>query len=269
MIIPRFKSSKEVIENVFRDNGYQREIPWLDLIYWIYEALELIGNTKQYVIKIKGVNNDPAMDITDYKAKLPCDFHKLIWILVDGFPARLQSGGSIHLLAGDCCDDISESVANGETWVDNAGNMFNSALGGVSGAFAPGAKVITYDINNDYITISQQEGKVCMGYYAYALDDEGFPLIPDDLKYKLAVTKYLTKKLDFIEWRNGNLPLEVYRESEMDCNWYMGSASNNVKIPDVAEMEILKNNLLRLKPRNSDYNSMFKYLGHPEGRKFR
>lgn len=259
MIISKFSSSKEIVENVYRDNGYQTELPWVDLQYWIYEALELLQSSQQYIPKVAGVNNFPALEIENYKAVLPCDFHKLSWILVNGCPATLQEGATLQLLDGDCCDNFTTSIANEAIFKDGFGNIFSSGLGSISAIGS--CKDITFTLNNNYLTLSVKEGTVCMGYLAFSLDSEGFPLIPDDNKYKIAITKYLTKKLDYIEWRKGNLPKEVYDNSEEQCNWAMGSASNNVKTPDVHQMEAIKNSLLRLMPRNTQYKSLFRYLG--------
>ncbi len=258
----KYISIKQIIEELYADNGYQSELPWTDLLMWTEEALELIGHPRQYLRKVTGHKDDPALDITNYKAKLPCDFHKLEMIAVNGYPARYAGNTFHHLLGGDCCDISTVSGAIGVEYMDNFGNIFDPSLSkfpySVSGD-------ISFDLNDEYITLSVKEGKVCIAYLAIPLDEDGFPQIPDDISYKLAVKKYLTMKLDYIEWRRGDLQPQVFQHSEREWDWYVGQAGNKAKMPDLAMMESLKGQMLRLKPEV--HEGTFKFIGKGEIRK--
>jgi hypothetical protein len=258
----KYINVKQVLEELYADNGYQHELPWVDCLMWVEEALELIGHPRQYVRKVTGHKENPDLDIDNYKAKLPCDFHKLERIAVDGRYARYAGNSFHHLLSGDCCDIDSTSGDLGIEYRDNFGNTFDPAL-----SATPYTEIgdATFDLNNEYLTLNVKEGKVCIAYLAFPLDDSGYPLIPDDIGYKLAVKKYLTMKLDYIEFRRGDLQPAVYQHSEQEWAWYVGQAGNRAKMPGVAEMESIKNQMLRLKPNVAE--GSFKYLGSKEIRK--
>ena len=259
-----FISFREILEKVYADNGYSYELPIADAVTWMSDCMELIGHPDQYEIKITGHKEYTPFDISNYRAELPCGFHRLKQIAIDGFPA-FPSNHSFHqLMDGDCCglDDISAIL--GDTFVDNFNNEFNTALGT---RFR--SEPVTYSLNNDFITLSAKEGKVCMSYWSILLDDEGYPMVPNDVSYVQAVTWYLTKKLDYISWRKGEISDKVFAKSEQEYEWYVAQASSRAKMPDVDKMENLKRQLLRLKPNPDHYNGFFKYLATPESRKLK
>ena len=84
MFIEKYTSTKEVINNFFRNTAYNEHVNLGDMAYWVYEAMELIGNPLQYIPKVVGHRNDSTYDLSDYRVELPCDFHRLIAISVDG-----------------------------------------------------------------------------------------------------------------------------------------------------------------------------------------
>ena len=133
----------------------------------------------------------------------------------------------------------------------------------IQGSYAP----ITFDINSNHITLSTKTGKVCLAYLAIPTDEEGLPLIPDDVSYKLAVKKYLTMKLDYIEWRRGTIAPQVFDHSEREWMWYVGQAGNTAKMPSVDGLEAIKNATMRLLPRVNAHETFFKGLGSPSIRK--
>jgi hypothetical protein len=53
----------------------------------------------------------------------------------------------------------------------------------------------TYIIDCDHIKTSFSEGKVCISYMAFPVDDECFPMVPDDISYREAMFWYIYKKL--------------------------------------------------------------------------
>ena len=196
------------MEELYADNGYQHELPWIDAMMWTEEALNLIGHPRQYVRKVTGHKENPNLDIKNYRAQLPCDFYKLEQVAVNGQPAEYSGDTFHHLLDGGCCGIegftnlaayISEqnwgtlvktTNGNGTSSYEERNDIQSNTSGGLMsfdltdvmlGDYAP----ITFDLNNNNITLSAKEGKVCMAYLAIPTDEEGLPLIPDDTSYKL------------------------------------------------------------------------------------
>lgn len=287
----KYISLNSIMEQVYADNGYQFELPWVDVMMWTEEALNLIGHPRQYVRKVTGHKANPDLDIKNYRAQLPCDFHQLEQIAVNGMPAEYSGDTFHHLMDGACCgiegfanlaahvqeknwgtlvkvtegDGTARYEQRGESEMnnlnlDNSGIMSFDMTVEADSSFNP----ITFDLNNNNITLSAKEGKVCMAYLAIPTDDEGLPLIPEDTSYQLAVKKYLTMKIDYIAWRRGELAPGVYDHSEREWMWYVGQAGNKAKMPNIDQLEAIKNMTMRLLPNINAHETFFKNLGSPE-----
>ncbi len=193
MQIGKYISSKQIIWEVYRDSGIQDQISYGDCYEWLVDCLSLIGNPNGMVHKVTGHVDNPNLDITNYRAKLPCDFYKLRQIAVNGFPAYPASGNFHQLMEGSCCgtDELGTLTTDG-TIVDNFGNTFMTNLGSRT-VSTP----LTYELNDDYITLSVKTGKVCISYLAHPVDECGLPMVPDDISYKEAVKKYIIMKIDY------------------------------------------------------------------------
>jgi len=268
MIVNKFISSKDIINQVYRDTGSSEDLPIADMLSWIYEGLEIMNQPIQYIKKVTGHEANPNLNITNYKAPLPCDFHKLVQIAVNGMPARYSNSTFHHLLDGTCCG-LQNSVDTADTFIDNFGNSFSpqaSTLFSTSNIY----DVVTFDINNDYLTLSIREGEVCIAYLAYPTDDEGWPMLPDDMSYRVAITKYLMMKLAYINWikdATNNGKRAIFEHSEREWAWYVAQSTSKSKIPSLEEMESLKNQHLRLIDKINQHDTFFKTLGGKENRK--
>ena len=252
----KYISLKAIMEQVYADNGYQFELPWVDCMQWAEEALNLIGHPRQYIRKVTGHMEHPNLDIKNYRAELPCDFYSLEQIAVNGLPAEYSGNTFHHLMDGACCgvegyttlaNDIKErnwgelvKVTEEEGYgasyyVERNDDLSNTEDGVMAfdmstmadSTFTP----ITFDINNNNITLSVKEGKVCIAYLAIPTDINGLPLIPEDTSYQLAVKKYLTMKIDYIAWRRNELQPAIFQHSEQEWAWYVGQAGNKAKMP--------------------------------------
>lgn len=260
MIINKFISTKSVIEGVYRDTQTTADLPWADLIYWCYEALDLIGAPQQYIPKVTGHKANPNLNISNFRAELPCDFHKLVQMSVNGLPVRYTGNSFHHLLSGECCGFDSNSQI--DTFVDSFGNRFSPQNSTMNSTNVYDS--VTFDINNNFITFSTKEGQCCIAYLAYPTDEEGFPMVPDEISYKIAVTKYLMFKLSYVDWikdPDSRGKKAVFDYNEREWMWYVGQASNKVKIPDLEQMESLKNQVIRLIPNINEHDTFFGYLG--------
>tara|TARA_R100000329_G_scaffold128063_1_gene106816 strand:+ start:1245 stop:2162 length:918 start_codon:yes stop_codon:yes gene_type:complete len=296
----KYISLKAIMEQVYADNGYQFELPWVDCMQWTEEALNLIGHPRQYIRKVTGHKSNPDLAIKDYRAHLPCDFYQLEQIAVNGRPAEYASNTFHHLLSGDCCG-VEEDMSSGlyynseqiitRNWgqdvltydeetqsysyqardledMENLNLMSDGTQEFYLGnGGAQENRRITFDINNNHITLSVKEGNVCIAYLAVPTDDDGLPLIPEDTSYQLAIKKYLTMKIDYIAWRRGELRSDIFQHSEQEWQWYVGQAGNKAKMPSIDQLEGIKNQVMRLLPNINAHETFFATQVSPEIRR--
>ena len=229
-MITGYKSIKTIMAGLYRDLGYNTEINFGDAIEWCGEALMMIGAYSQFTEKQK------CVEVCNHAADLPCDFHKIIEMNYDGRPIMWATNTLISLYGCEgckvptCCTDeyfyISEST----------------------------------------IKASFKEGKLCMTYLAIPTDEEGYPMIPDDVYFDKALKAYCTYMLDRIEFRKGKLPEVAYRDSEKDWLFYVNSARGAANMPSLGQLERLKNVWVRLIPKTNEFNKNFINNGNQERR---
>lgn len=229
-MITGYKSIKYIMSGLYRDLGYNTEIDFSSVIEWCGEALMMIGAYSQFTEEQK------CVEICNYQAELPCDFHKLIEMNYDGKPIMWASNSMISLYGCQgckvptCCTDE------------------------------------TFFITETTIKASFKEGKLCMTYLAIPTDEEGYPLIPDEVYYDKALKAYCTYMLDRIEFRKAKLPEVAYRDSEKDWLWYVAAARGAANMPNLQQLERLKNVWVRLIPQQNEFLKNFNNTGTPEKR---
>lgn len=265
----KYISLKAIISDLYGDNGFQDSEVVEDFIRWTVEALKLIGHPLQYRRRVTGFGDTPNLKIENFRAPIPCNIYKIEQIAVNGHPARYSSSSFHHLLGGDCCGaenttSHSGGPVSGGFYIDGFGNEF------VAGAFNSGVPCgITYDLNSDCITLSVKTGEVCIAYLEFPFDEDGYPLIPDEVSYLLAVKKYITMKVDYRNWRkdaSSQGKRILYKDSQTEWEFYVGQAGNKAKMPSLDQMESLKNSLVRTFKSFNQHGKGFKGLGEQQRR---
>lgn len=223
-MVRTFVSLKTVIEKVYRDNGINEELPFDSCVEWCAEALFFIGAFSQFEVKTE------KLTVANNKASIPCNFINLIEISHNNLPMYYKGKG---LTANYFCEDCKV-------------NLYYNGCEGYFFYFQ-GTNIIT----------SFTEGEICITYTAIPIDEENYPMIPDDEYYKKACASYITQNLDRIEWRKGKISDKVYLASRDDWDWYCSAARGSANLPDLAGLENLKNVIVRLIPAQNSYQSFF------------
>lgn len=265
----KYVSIKEIAERVYGDTGIEKEIIWEDIIRWSVQALNKVNHPLQYRRKVTGHISNPNLDIENYRALLPCNIHSIEQVLVNGCPARYSGDSFHHLLSGECCglestqpfgntSEISEGF-----YIDGFGNEF------LAGFPNQTYSEVTYDLNDEYITLSCKEGQVCIAYLEIPTDDEGFPMVPEHESYQEAISKYITMKMDYINYRkdpSNQAKRMLYEDSKKEWAWYVGQAGTAAKGLSIDQMEGLKNQMVRTFHNFNHHSSTFRNLGTSQKR---
>lgn len=279
MINGRLISSYEIIDRVLRDGDY-RDIDFnlSSLLEWTAECLDLIGCPASLVDTIA------CIKIENNRGTLPCNLHTIKQTTGLTIPtgyqfAMRETNNTFHPLflnnlgiAGTINPDQPIAYdANGNPTY----NFYNYPATIPKEAVAtPGYfNDATYRVNDNFIFTSFKDGaNVLMSYRAYPVDLNGFPMIPDNEKFRQAVQWYLMAKLDYKMWRIQKISDKMFNYSETQRDWYIGAATTSGLMPSVDGMESMKNQMLHLIPRLNMHMEMFENLGQREmltfGQKF-
>jgi len=121
------------------------------------------------------------------------------------------------------------------------------------------------------LRFSFREGYVAVAYTRQVVDkDTGYPMVPDNISFREAITMYCTMKIlrrQCYAGRQGTCNLA--KEAEDQWDWYCGQASNLDKMPHGEdEHQNLLEQRQYILPRQNRYYGFFGNLGKKEFRKF-
>ena len=194
----------------------------------------------QYTIDFIGIfgfpeiyeDKETEIDICDYRGQLPCDLIEIIMVK-------------------DC--------------------KTNLPLRSMTAAFNPGGKYYNhlrqepqFKTQNRVIITSFPEGKLIMAYKAIPVDDEGLPLLINNIKYLKALELYVKCQLFTLLFEEGKLTQAVLHHTEQEYSWAAGQLEEEFKTPSEAEMESITNMLHTILKRDSDFINRYERLGNKE-----
>jgi hypothetical protein len=255
-MIYKYTSCKRVIAKVFQDLDLQEEPHRvLDFIDWIGEGLKKIGSFPQMVTKTLGKEGYPLLVIDEYQAKLPSDLHTINQVAFardpNGpfFAMRYATGSfsSNHVVtnAPDPTTDANRTQPNSENNTIFSYDWF-------------------YNIQGGYIKTNLREGNLMISYQAIPVDEDGFPLIPDDESFLEALYWYINMKLLYPEFRSGRVRDAIYYDAKSSWNYYRKQAYGNAMMPDGDQLESIKNVWNKLIPEINANRTFFSTIGQQE-----
>ena len=279
MAIYKTISSKVIVRKVFRDINPNTD-NWVDdAIEWIGEALEHIGSAPQLIKKTC------VLTMKDYKAALPNDLFYINQVALNE-----TEEGVIISQQMDTLLELIDDIVNGTRTSNYTLNEINSRLQvlenqlGESDNMSILNKCQTnfpktadcpdcindnnlpfrcYYVEADKIKTSFSTGKVCLSYMAFPIDDECFPLVPDDISFKEAMFWYIYKKMllgNMAPSQNGI----GYEFAEMQWKYYCTQARNAANFPDIDGYESFMDQWVRLIPNINRHAEGFAGLNQRE-----
>lgn len=223
-MVYKFTTIKEVIAKVYRDLNLSEEGRWQDMVEWAAEAIEHIGAYPQYIRK--------TVDITieNHRGLLPCDFVKLETAATKNGNWLKPSQSAFDFNYGK---SATADLLNNGMWED------------------------AYTIDNCWMKVNFLEGTVTISYMAVRTDEDGFPMVPDDVSYKEALYWYIVSKLYYPDYLRGTMAQYVYRDIENNWQRYCSQARGNAYMPDLNELESIKQMWVRLLPSINNHSLDF------------
>jgi len=218
-----------IIERVYRDYGFDLEIKFDEVIEWIWDVMSLIGAPQPLVDKITdGSDNMPEpLTITNYRGELPCDVHSVF--LARDYESKMPM------------------VCKSSSYLRDMDQIYQRE------------SQYSYTLNNNYIFTSFEEGQVELHYRAFPTNALGMPLVPDDIKFIMAVQAFIAERIGFRLFMQDHMTERKYNKLEVDRAWYIGAAGTAAHIPSIDEMESIKNRFLRLRIHTDLHNTSFIY----------
>lgn len=193
-----------------------------------------LEQTVGYVIKFNSIFNVPQLyntkyatiKINEYRGELPCD---LIAI-----------------------NQVKDSLSNLVIKEIN-GTFFN-----------PNTIERAFKTQGQIIFTTFKEGEIEVSYRAIPVDEEGYPLILDNEKYKNALELYIKKDRFTKQFDLGKLHHSILQNTQQDYAWAAGQLQSELKTPSLSEWESISNAHNTLLQRDDMFVKGFESLGEKE-----
>lgn len=270
-----------------------------DMREWCGEGLEKIGSVTQMIRKVSGVEGVPVLTIQGHQAALPCDLHHLHQVAYSfscngpWIPMRKATGSfSVWGKHNDCkynCnpemiiqDDVLvnlvvdmygnldktealQMINSNENMRTILTNLINSHTIDLSGMHdiinSNGSTDLQYSIKPGYIMTNVPCGYLKLSYSAIPIDEDSYPLIPDKASFSEALYWYITMKLKYPEYLNGQMNRNIYYDIRNSWNFYCKQAYAEALMPNEDGMEAIKNNWNKLVPEFMDHSTFYSHTG--------
>lgn len=126
-------------------------------------------------------------------------------------------------------------------------------------------------IQKKFLRFSFKEGIVAVSYLRQIVDEEtGYPMIPDNISYTTAITKYILMMMaqkEFFNNREGSG--SKLQKFEVDWQWYCKQASNSDMMPNgIDEHQNLLDQRSYILPARNNYYNFFGSMARPEVRNY-
>lgn len=169
------------------------------------------------------------LDIHEYRCLLPCDFYEVIQMRI-------------------------------------ANQDYSKPLKPSTNSFGPIADSLelTYNIQNNVLYTSMKEGTVEMAYKSIAVDDDGYPLIPDNASFIRALESYIKKQYFTILFDKGQLHQSILQNVKQEYAFNVAQASTALLMPNQDEMQDIVDQNSRLIPRTNERRRYYETMSTKE-----
>ena len=229
----QYKSIKIILDRLLR-NSVLSELSFESVVDYTVDFFSLNGIPEMFVDRLY------EAEIVDYRADLPCDFIEEKQILMNKWNNK-----SCHFLPARYATD---------TFHDNLNCLKAKDI----------SVDYTYSINNNYIFTNIDKGWLKMSYQAILCDDDGYPLLPSDANFLLALEAYVKLQYYTKLWDEGQLEDKKLQHAHNEYCWAIGRMSNKMKMLSLGKAESFFNTMNQLLPRTNEFNKRFQNAGLKE-----
>jgi len=252
------------------------------VVEWVAEALSAIHAVPdlEQVVKFFAIKN--------YQVKIPCDLVEINQIITlrhgpdvcrnltalcsekpEYFIRKSTEENTCEDTANKSCTDIvirftpetKKVLGIGDYRTVRKSSSTFASMSDCSDNYQHGCDLEYTVIKGEILRFNFTDAIIAMSYMMLPIDDEGYPLIPNDYSHITAVTKYIVYKyLEKQYYFSNDIPINKYQFAKKEWEDYCGQAASASMIPSgVDSMENLAQ--MWLKPiYGRDYESLFTEL---------
>lgn len=212
-----------------------QDIPFETVVDYAVDFIRIVGTPPSFIEKTEHI------EIENYRGELPCDFYEMIQV-------RLAKS----------CDKGFESYEKHPVFRYTTDSFHMSS-------HKPKITDLTYKIQGNCIfTAPLRDGTIEISYMAMPIDDEGYPLIPDNSAYTRALEAYIKKEWFTMQFDLGKINQVIMAKADQDYAWAVGQAQTDLIKPTIDQMQSISNMWNTLIDRSQDHRKGFVHGGSRE-----
>lgn len=244
-------SLKNVISKVYSDLGINDEDSYIKIIEWLGEA---IGKIKVHE-QLESV--EAKLNICNFKAELPCDLLYLEEVNYQGRQLIKSSSNTQNLHREGCMTQYNQYFSVDLNKINNKAFELGSR--------GRATNDLNFKIENGWFKSSFESGDIDIVYKRFPVDEEGFPLIPEEESFREALFWYVAFKYFYLkkiesDGSSFNKYSNLSSEAKQNWHWYCGQAGSEAMMPDVFTLENIKRNFISLVPKINSFDTFFTNL---------
>lgn len=219
---------RRILDRVMR-HPMLRDIPFETAVEYTVDFISLMGTPAIYEEKTA------VIEVEDWRGQLPCDFVQMIQVRV----AKPQHS----------CRWSNYGVFPPLTY-RYSGHSFHMS------DFKPSTEhtgELTYKTQGMVIFTSTKDVDVEIAYRGFAVDDEGYPLLPDNTSFLRGLENYIKLQWFTIKFDMGEISTSVLQNAQQEYAWAAGDAQSEFSRLDLDKAETLFNSFKTLLPRNNEH----------------
>lgn len=224
----KYISIKVVLDNIL-DHPMLRDVSFERAINHTINFMRILGCPRMFEEKTA------LVDIENWRGLIPCDFNDIIQVRTHSSCDRKNYGVFRH-------------TTNSFHMSENKQDSYD----------------LTYKIQGNVIFTSIKEGTIEIAYNAFAVDSDGYPMIPDNSSFISALELYIKKKQFNVLFDTGKISQAVYNQVCQDYAWAVGQAQSDLIRPTIDQMQSITNSFNTLVQRVSEHRSGFVNHGSAE-----
>lgn len=224
----KYISLRQILDDVL-DHPMLKDVSFERAVNHTVHFMRIVGCPRMFEEKTA------LVEIENYRGLIPCDFNDIIQVRTHSSCDRKNYGVFRHTT-----DNFHMS--------ENKQNSFD----------------LTYKIQGNVIFTSIKEGVIEIAYNAFAVDSDGYPLIPDNSSFISALELYIKKKQFNVLFDTGKISQAVYNQVCQDYAWAVGQAQSDLIRPTIDQMQAITNSFNTLVQRVGEHRSGFVNHGSAE-----
>ena len=205
-----------------------KDIPFETAVEYAVDFISLMGTPALYEEKTA------IIQVSDWRGQLPCDFESMVQVR-------------------------KAPVQHSERWANPQvpGTLPTYRYSGHSfhmSEYHFGVPIeYTYKIQGMVIFTSTKDIDLEIVYNGFMVDDEGYPLLPDNTSFLRGLENYIKMNWFTILFDMGKISAQVLQNAQQEYAWAAGDAQSEFSRLDLDKAETLFNSFKTLLPRNNEH----------------